>query len=114
MTERTKRAWQRTLDFAEAEDPALAPLVRAVADTSLGRLYPVTAVNTLSFAARDQWWLDQSLAPVAISLLDNAGGYAVVGFDDVHGEQERLLETRVPQEAAEEAAKLLEEWPETD
>jgi hypothetical protein len=117
MTERTKRAWQRTLAFAEAEDPALAPLVRAVAGTSLGRLYPVTAVNTLSFAARDQWWLDQSaqaLAPVAIALLGDTGGYAVVGFSDLHLEQERLLQTKVPQEAAEKAALLLAEWPETD
>lgn len=117
MTERTKRAWQRTLAFAEAEDPALAPLVRAVAGTSLGRLYPVTAVNALSFAARDQWWLDQTaqaLAPVAIALLDEAQGYAVVGFNDLNMEQERLLETRLPQEAADTAAKLLAEWPETD
>jgi len=117
MTERTKRAWQRTLAFAEAEDPALAPLVRAVAGTSLGRLYPVTAVDTLSFAARDQWWLDQTaqaLAPVAIALLGEAEGYAVVGFSDLHPERERLLETTVPQEAAEKAASLLAEWPETD
>jgi hypothetical protein len=114
MTERTQRAWQRTLAFAEAEDPGLAPLVRAVAGTSLGRLYPVTAVNTLSFAARDQWWLDQSLAPVAIALLGDAEGYAVVGFNEVSSEQERLLQTRLAQEAAETAAELLAEWPETD
>jgi hypothetical protein len=113
MNQRTERAWQRTLAFAEAEDPALAPLVRAVAGTSLGRLYPVTAVNTLSFAARDQWWLDQStqaLAPVAIALLGDEEGYAVVGFSD-RQEQERLLETLVAQEAADEAALLLASWP---
>lgn len=117
MTERTKRAWQQTLAFAEAEDPALAPLVRAVAGTSLGRLYPVTTVNTLNFAARDQWWLDQSdqaLAPVAIALLGEAEGYAVVGFSEQDLAQERLLETTEAAEAAEKAATLLAEWPETD
>jgi hypothetical protein len=114
MTERTHRAWQRTLAFAEEEDPALAPLVRAVAGTTLGRLYPVTAVNTLSFAARDQWWLDQTdeaLAPVAIALLGEAEGYAVVGFGERHQDQERLLETLIAQEAADKAAHLLASWP---